>query len=157
MSLGLGLQASDVKTEDLGDGFVRITAPKYVVEIPKGWEVGRETSFGQREYMGADGEMGTMTGSAKGSNWDRLYQTSLFFIRRSMKGEPTPYKIVKAKQGYEAMTFNMMYEERPVARYVILMNDKEEILALSVKIPTKAKQKEMEKAFQRMVDTAKMR
>ncbi len=84
----------------------------YTLEVPEKWEVGEETSFGQREIrpdrerMGAKGtaERGSgadeksgekraikpqeatfssMTGPGLGKqSWDQLYQTSLFFITR---------------------------------------------------------------------------
>jgi len=145
------------KIVDLKDGFVRVLTTKYEVELPIGWQVGTETTFGQREFGSKkDGQMTAMTGSARESSWDQLYQTSLYFIKRSMKGSPTPFKISKSKQGYDAMSFSMMLDEVPVARYVILKNDKKDILALSVKIPSKSAKENLEGIFDRLVKTAKL-
>ena len=153
------LPSDTAKVVDLKDGFVQVSTAKYVVEIPKGWEIGEQTSFGQREFKPEkpeDGQLGTMTGSARNQSWESLYRTSLFFIQRSTPGVPTPFKISKSEQGYEAMSFSMMKEDVPSARYVILKNTKNEILALSVKIPSKDQQKTLEQVFDRLVKKAKM-
>ena len=148
----------DYEAIDLKDGFVRVNTKKYSVEIPKGWEVGEETGFGQREYVSKKGEMSTMTGSAVNRTWDQLYQTSLFFVRRSGAGEPTPYKLSKSAKGLDVMSFEMVNDKKqPVSKYVIFKNDKSEILALSVKIKDRSVEKDLEKAFERMVKTAEMK
>jgi len=140
---------------DLKDGYIRVETKKYTVEVPKGWEVGEETSFGQREFHSSKGEIGTMTGSAKGSNWDRLYNTSLYFIQRREKATPTPYKLGKNKKGYETMSFEMMGKDgKPTSKYVILKNAKEDILALSVRITQVKSENELKKAFDRLISTA---
>lgn len=142
---------------DLKDGFIRVETKKYTVEVPKGWEVGEETSFGQREFHSDKGELGTMTGSAKGATWDRLYNTSLYFIQRREKATPTPYRLGKNKKGYETMSFEMIGKDnKPTSKYVILKNSKEEILALSVRIMQGKSEKELAQAFERLVNTAVM-
>ncbi len=142
---------------DLKDGFIRVETKKYTVEVPKGWEVGEETSFGQREFHSDKGELGTMTGSAKGATWDRLYNTSLYFIQRREKATPTPYRLGKNKKGYETMSFEMIGKDnKPTSKYVILKNSKEEILALSVRIMPGKSEKELAQAFERLVNTAVM-
>ena len=142
---------------DLKDGYIRVETKKYTVEVPKGWEVGEESSFGQREFHSSKGEIGTMTGSAKGSNWDRLYNTSLYFIQRREKATPTPYKLGKNKKGYETMSFEMMGKDgKPTSKYVILKNAKEDILALSVRITQVKSETELNKAFDRLISTAVM-
>jgi uncharacterized protein YecE (DUF72 family) len=147
-----------VETTDLKDGFLRIETSKYVVEIPKGWEIGEETSFGQREFHSKKGELGTMTGGSTNSSWDQLYRTSLYFVTRSVPGKPTPYKLGKSKSGYETMSFEMQnVEKKPTAKYVIFKNTKSEILALSVRITDQKNATELEKAFDRMINTAKMK
>lgn len=157
MIFSLCISDDSTKVLDLKDGFVRVKTPKYEVEVPSGWEVGAQTSFGQREFSSKkDGQMSAMTGNAREQSWDQLYQTSLFFIKRSIKGTPTPFKVFKSKQGYEAISFSMVVDELPVARYVILKNDKKDILALSVKIPTKTARESLGAIFDRLVTTAKM-
>lgn len=148
----------DFELTDLKDGYVRIKTKKYSVEVPKGWEVGEETSFGQREYSSKKGEMSTMTGSAVNRTWDQLYQTSLYFITRSSAGTPTPYRLTKSEKGLDVMSFEMIDDnKKPVSKYVIFKNTKSEILALSVKIKDRKEEKELEKAFVRMVKTAEMK
>jgi hypothetical protein len=151
-----------------GDDYVVVDTPTYKMEVPKGWVVGEETPFGQREILPKEstdnvGMFTAMTGPGAGKgSWERLYQTSLFFIRRSYREKKvvaTPFKITKTKQGYEAAAWTMEDEnKRPLARYVILKNDKGDILALSVKIPdTKTGKKTMEKHFERMVASATLK
>lgn len=149
----------DYQMIDLKDGFVRISTSKYSVEIPKGWEVSEETSFGQREYQGKAGEMTTMTGSAANRTFDQLYQTSLFFITRSMPGgKPTPYRLSKSEKGLDVMSFEILNDEkRAVAKYVIFKNSKSQILALSVKFKDKKSEADVQKSFDRMVKTAEMK
>jgi hypothetical protein len=48
-------------------------------------------------------------------------------------------------------------KKQPVSKYVIFKNDKSEILALSVKIKDRSVEKDLEKAFERMVKTAEMK
>ena len=148
---------SDHSVTDLKDGFVRVKTPSYSVEIPKGWEVGQETSFGQREFMTRDGKFTAMTAPGGGKQgWERLYRTSLYFIKR---GNPdlkeTPYKISKTKQGYEAASFSMVDKKGfATERFVILKAANDNILALSVKIPSQAQEKDLAKAFDRLVKSA---
>lgn len=158
-AFALLLTASDAKIVDLKDGFVRVDTASYSLEVPKGWEVSPETSFGQREMTSSEGKMTAMTAAGGGrQGWEQLYRTSLFFIMREKKGQATPYKISKSSQGYEACTFSIL-DEKGFAdrRYVILKNPKtENILALSVKIPNQKKEKDLQAAFDRMVRTAKL-
>lgn len=148
----------EVEVVDLKDGFVRVKTAKYSVEVPKGWEIGEETSFGQREIVSDKGELGLMTGGKTRSSWEQLYQTSLYFIRRSSPGTPTPFRLGKNKRGYETMSFEMIdAEKRPLSKYVIFKNKESEILALSVKIPSQKSVKDMDRAFERLLNSAEMK
>ena len=46
---------ADVRIESLGDGYVRVIAPKYTVEVPEGWHVGDVTPYGSRDFEPATG------------------------------------------------------------------------------------------------------
>ena len=154
-SISFALMLAQVKTTDLKDGFVRVETSKYTIEVPKGWEVGAETSFGQREIVSNTGALTTMTGGASKLTWQQLYDTSLYFIRRTTKDEPTPFRIGKNKKGYETMSFEMVGKDKqPSSKYVILKNAKSEILALSVKIKSVKTEKEMNRIFERLISTA---
>ncbi|MFQ3586735.1 MAG: hypothetical protein SNJ74_01595 [Fimbriimonadaceae bacterium] len=150
---------ADARLTDLGDGFTRVETRAYTIEVPTGWTVGRETSFGQRDIRPASadaGALGVMTAGPTRASWDRLYETSLWFIRRETRGTPTPYEIGRTDQGYEACSFSILDERsRPVARYVLLRSPDERVLALSVKIPTADREKPLQAAFDRMVRTAR--
>ncbi|NDG88680.1 MAG: hypothetical protein EBY15_12140, partial [Gammaproteobacteria bacterium] len=70
----------------------------------------------------------------------------------------TPYKIVKTKQGYEAMSFSVLSKEGfAKSRYMILRAKNDDILALSVKVPSQQDEKDLVKAFDRLVVTAKLK
>ncbi len=158
LAIALVLGPGDAKIVDLKDGFVRVETPSYSLEVPKGWEVSRETSFGQREMTSNAGKMTAMTAAGGGKQgWEQLYRTSLFFIMREKKGNATPYQISKTKQGYEACSFSILdadgFADR---RYVILKNEVQNILALSVKIPERKLEKGLLAQFDRMVRTAKL-
>ncbi|HRJ27516.1 MAG TPA: hypothetical protein PLO61_08420 [Fimbriimonadaceae bacterium] len=147
----------DAKVVDLKDGFVRVESKDYTVEVPKDWKISDETPWGQRKAQGSGrAELGVMTGSAAGSTWERLYETSLFFIQREERGTPTPYKIEKTDQGLDAMTFSVKDRNGFASRrYVVIMNSDRRILALSVRIPTQAEEKKLDAYFQRMVKSAR--
>ncbi len=148
----------EAKLVDLKDGFVRVTTPSYVIEVPRGWVVGAETPFGQREFEKGEEKMSVMTARGAGAQgWDKLYQTSLFFISRSMPGtKPTPYKLGKTNRGVETCSFSMLDSSGfASARYVILKAANNNILALSVKIPGKQSANNLTKAFARMVESAR--
>lgn len=147
----------DAKIVDLKDGFVRVESKDYTVEVPKDWAISDETQWGQRKAKGGGtAELGVMTGSAAGSSWDRLYDTSLFFIMREEKGTATPYKIEKTDQGLDAMTFSVKDKNGFASRrYVVIMNKDKRILALSVRSPSKDDEKKLDGYFQRMVKSAR--
>lgn len=151
-------QVADATIVDLRDGFVRVKTSSYEVEVPKGWNVTRETSFGERTFRAEKGEMTAMTARGAGAQgWDRLYRTSLFFIQRSNPGKATPYELSKTAQGYEAASFSILNEDGfAKARYVILKHPNDNILALSVKIPDRRDERSLRAAFDRMVRTAKL-
>jgi hypothetical protein len=158
LAMAVLLGPGDAKIVDLKDGFVRVETSSYSLEVPKGWEVSRETAFGQREMTSDTGRMTAMTAAGGGKQgWEQLYRTSLYFIMREKKGNPTPYQISKTKQGYEACSFSILdsdgFADR---RYVILKNEVQNILALSVKIPDKKKETGLMAQFDRMVRTAKL-
>jgi hypothetical protein len=152
-------QASDAKIVNLADGFVRVETAAYSFEVPKGWAVGRETPWGARDLKPASGPgaLSAMTAGPSDAGWDQLYQTSLFFIRREAAGKPTPYKVEKTKQGYEACTFSMMDDEGFAnRRYVLLKTPSGKVLALSVKIPSRENEKTLQPIFSRFVTSAKI-
>lgn len=152
-------RANDTKTEDLKDGYVRVTTASYTLEVPKGWDVSGETSFGQREMSGAKTKMTAMTAGGGGgpTNWDQLYQTAVWFSTRE-GGKATPYKLSKSAQGYEAMSYTVVNENGfATNRYVILKAPKGAILALSVKIPDEKRESELMKHFDRLVKTASIK
>jgi len=159
MLLATLLILSETKIVDLKDGFVRVDTPSYTVEVPKGWEVTPETRFGQREFNGKTGNMSAMTAPGGGrQGWDRLYNTSLYFIGREMDAKPTPYKLGKTKQGYETASWSMLDKDGfAKARYVILKASNDNILALSVKIPDRKQERDLQSAFTRLVETAKLK
>ena len=149
--------ALDAKVTDLKDGFVKVVTPAYSLEVPKGWEVSKETPFGQREFDGPKGKMTAMTANAGPKpDWDQLYKTSMFFIMREKKGTATPYKLGKTDQGYNTCSFTISDESGFAdRRYVLLHCPKGPVLALSVKIPSKTEEKVLQAAFDRMVKTAR--
>lgn len=145
----------------------------YIMETPEGWEVGQETSFGQREIRpdkerGPDrgASLSSMTGPGLGrQSWQQLYETSLYFITRyapnGEKMKATPYKLGKSRQDFETCSWTMTnVDGKPLQRHVILKHSNGNILALSVKIPSSAAKESMERLeaiFQHMVDTAMVR
>jgi len=158
----LAFQGRDFTVTDLKDGFQRIETAAYVIEIPKGWEVQRETPWGSREIKGEPGAFSAMTGKGAGKQgWDQLYRTSLYFVMRSRENAgntATPYKIVKTKQGYDAMSFSVVDKAGfAQSRYMILKAADDDILALSVKVPNQKAEKDLVKSFDRMVVTAKLK
>lgn len=150
---------TDARLIDLKDGFTRVETRAYTIEVPTGWTVSRETSFGQRDIRPASadaGTLGVMTAGPTRASWDSLYETSLWFIRREMRGTATPYQISKTEQGYEACSFSILDDQsRPIARYVLLKSPDGRVLALSVKIPVADREKPLQAAFDRMVRTAR--
>lgn len=152
-------QTSDAKVIDLKDGFVRVETKEYSFEVPKGWEVGSQTSWGARDLTpdkGA-GSMGAMTAPPSTQSWDRLYQTSLYFIMREKPGKATPYVLGKVPQGYETMSFQVADPDGFASRrYVILKAKTNQVLALSVKIPGKSEEKKFTVIFDRMIKSAKI-
>ena len=155
-------QTPDYTSTDLKDGFQRIETDAYVIEIPNGWAVKRQTPWGAREITGGPGEFSAMTGRGAGKQgWEQLYRTSLFFVMRAegySGAKATPYKIVKTKQGYDAMSFSVVDKDGfAKSRYMILKAADDDILALSVKIPNAKAEKDLVKTFDRMVVTAKLK
>lgn len=156
--LALSDLPKDVKVVDLKDGYVRASTPKYSVEIPKGWAVTAETPWGDRKMRGEDGQLGVMTAGPTTDTWDELYRTSLFFINREERGTATPYTLGKTGQGYESMSFSVKNTEGFASRrYVLVKNDKGLALALSVRILKQDDEKTMQKHFDRMVQSARIK
>jgi hypothetical protein len=158
----LATQTADFTAVKLKDGFQRIETASYSIEIPQGWEVEKEMPWGAREISGPTGGFSAMTGKgAAKRGWEQLYQTSLYFIMRNpgeSGSKATPYKIVKTKQGYEAMSFSVLSKEGfAKSRYMILRAKNDDILALSVKVPSQQNEKDLVKAFDRLVVTAKLK
>jgi hypothetical protein len=157
IALLLGQVPLDAKLVPLKDGYVRVETSAYSLEVPKGWVVSKETSFGQREFDGPKGSMTAMTANAGPKpDWDRLYQTSLYFIMREKRGKATPYTLGKTDQGFNTCSFTILddsgFADR---RYVLLHSPKGALLALSVKIPDKKLESELQATFDRMVKSAK--
>lgn len=151
--------AEDSKVTDLKDGYIRVETPSYIIEVPKGWNVSEETPWGARKaYPAKGGELGVMTAPPGRQSWDRLYQTSLFFIMREDSGTPTPYRIEKTKSGLEAMVFAVKnkegFEDR---RYFMIKHEEKGLLALSVRIPSRDAEKQWAAHFRRMIDTAQFK
>lgn len=100
--------------------------------------------------------MGAMTAPPSGATWDQLYRTSLYFILREESGTPTPYRLGQSPQGYASLSFEV--EKQPGfsdRRYVLLKSKSGALLALSVKIPSKAEEREYRRTFDRMVESAR--
>lgn len=135
----------------------RIDAPKYSLDVPKGWTVGAETPWGARDIVPSEGKgkLGAMTAGPTDASWKSLYDTSLGFILRERKGKATPFRLGKSKSGYESMSFEVLdadgFADR---RYVVLKNKGGNALALSVRIPSRKAEPEYVAAFRRMVDSA---
>lgn len=137
--------------------FVRVDTPRYSMDVPKGWTVGEETPWGARDILreGDKGKFGAMTAGPTTASWEQLYRTSLGFILREEKGEPTPFRTGKSKKGFETMSFEVKNDKGFASRrYVLLKNKDGRALALSVKIPSLAEEKEYATKFRRMVDSA---
>jgi hypothetical protein len=140
--------------------FVTFESDRYSFEVPKGWNVGKETPWGARDVVpgNGSGKLGAMTAGPTRASWEELYRTSLYFIKREGEGKETPFRIGKTKQGYESMSFEMINKDGWAdRRYTLLKNDAGSALALSVKIPTRKDEKQYAQWFQHMVDTAKLR
>lgn len=148
-----------------------IKTESYTLQIPKGWMMSDETPWGARQIRppSSEGELGagslsTMTGRGAGrQSWDRLYQTSLYFIMRGTGGRemrPTPYSMLTTQQGYEACAWDMIGEkDLLLQRHAILRHTNGNILAVSVKFPKNASEsirKQLDRHFWHMVHTAKL-
>ncbi|MFM9872861.1 MAG: hypothetical protein ACKVQS_05275 [Fimbriimonadaceae bacterium] len=156
LSIPFGQTTPDAKLIDLADGYVRVEAKTYSMEVPKGWVVEAETRWGQRKIApSGGGELGAMTAPPSQQSWDELYDTALYFIMRDEKGTATPYEKVKTKRGYEAASFSVLDKEGfAKRRYMMIKEPTKGLLALSVKIPDQKSEKEWAGHFKRMVDTA---
>lgn len=151
----------DAKVTPLKDGWVKVTSSAYSIEVPSGWKVTEETPWGQRKMApkGADGELGVMTAPPSQQSWERLYQTSLFFIlRENPRDKAQPYKLVKREDGLEAASFSVINPEGfAYKRYFLLKHPEKGLLALSVRIPDKKDEADWEKRFARLIKTAEFR
>lgn len=140
--------------------YVLIDTPIYSFEVPKGWTVGKESPWGQRDIKptASAGKLGAMTAGRTDRSWDDLYNTSLYFIQREKEGKPTPYSKGKTARGYESIRFAVAnakgFQDR---HYVLMKNGQGDALALSVNIPSPADEKAYLKHFQHMVDTTKIK
>jgi hypothetical protein len=168
-----GQRRKGAVTKKMTTPYRKIETKNYVIETPEGWEVGQETSFGQREIRPAketkadrDASMSSMTGPGLGrQSWQQLYETSLYFITRyaanGQKMQATPFTLGQSRLGFETCTWTMTDPDGlPLQRHVILKHSNGNILALSVKIPSAAameSKERLEAIFQHMVDTAVVR
>ena len=137
-----------------------VDTSKYSFEIPKGWDLGDETPWGARDILPKQeaGKMGAMTAGPTKATWAELYKTSLYFIQREAKGDPTPFRTGKTKLGYECMSFEVLNKDKFAnRRYTLLKNSAGSALALSINIPSKTVEKKYLEMFQHMVDTAKIK
>jgi len=142
----------------------RVEAPRYAVEVPKGWIVGEDSPFGQRELRPpADASestvsMSTMVVPGLGrQTWDELYTTLNYDILRyaptGSKMKPLPYKLGETRQGIDSCSWTMDDPAGlPVQRRVILKRPDGDILALSVKLPASAG-KQVRSRLEMMFDT----
>lgn len=140
--------------------YLLVETPKYSFEIPKGWNLGDETPWGARDILPKSeaGKMGAMTAGPTKASWAELYKTSLYFIQRESKGDPTPFRTGKTKLGYECMSFEVLNKEKFAnRRFTLLKNAAGSALALSINIPSKADEKKYAEMFKHMVDTAKIK
>lgn len=155
----IGMQGKDYSVVDLEDGFVRLETKTYSIEVPKGWEIGKETPWGDRKVTPSNGgQLGAMTAPPSQQSWEELYQTALYFINREEKGKATPFEKVKTKRGYEAASFSVLDDEGfAKRRFVMVKHPEKGLLALSVKITDKKQEKELASYFKRMVDTAEFK
>jgi len=160
-------------TKKVTTTYRKIDTKYYMIETPSGWDVGEETSFGQREIrpmknttVDRNASMSSMTGPGLGKqSWQQLYETSLYFITRyaphTQQMRATPFIIQKSRQGFETCAWTMTTSEGILLqRHIILKHPNGNILALSVKIPQDAAKKskdQLEEIFQHMVDTAVVR
>jgi len=149
---------ADVRIEPLGDGYVRVIAPKYTVEVPEGWHVGDVTPYGSRDFEPATGagDMNVMTAPPSESTWEDTYRTALYFILRNNPTDtPTPYDVQQRDDGIEAATFVVHNREGfAYRRFVLLKHPAKGLLALSVRIPSKDDEAAWQSSFDRMVQTA---
>jgi hypothetical protein len=140
--------------------YILVKTEKYSFEIPRGWSVGEETPWGARDMVPSEGsgKLGAMTAGPTKASWDELYRTSLYFIQREEKGKPTPFRTGKTKQGYECMSFEVAQASGFVnRRFTLLKDGSGNALALSVKIPSAAQEKQYLADFKHMVDSAKLK
>ena len=154
----VGIQVpKDATVVDLGDGYAKVTTASYSIEVPKGWEVSAETPWGQRKAQPVQGggELGVMTAPPGRQTWEQLYETSLYFILRESKGEATPYRLSKTKSGLEAATFEVLDGDGFASRrYVLIRDEANGLLALSVSVPSRKADKLWSKHFKRLIETA---
>ena len=143
---------NDAKQSIPAKGFTLVDTDKYVIQVPTGWTVGKETPWGARDITpeSGPGKMGAMTAGPTTDGWDALYKTSLFFIKREEPGSAT--------QGYECMSFEVKNKDGFASRrYTLLKDARGNALALSIKIPTPGQEKAFKAMFKHMVDTAKIK
>lgn len=151
---------NDLRTSKLSKDFTLVETSKYSIEVPDGWTVGKQTPWGARTITPNQGrgEFGAMTAGPSKDGWDKLYQTSLFYIKREEPGVETPYVVGRTKQGYECISFDVKDSSGFAARrYTLIRDSKGYVLALSIKIPSPSLEKVFVAQFQHMVDTAKIR
>lgn len=148
-----------MKSSQVSKDFNLVETPKYSIEVPVGWTVGKQTPWGARDItpdQGA-GQFGAMTAGPTKDGWEKLYQTSLFFIKREEPGVETPYVVGRTKRGYECISFEVKNSEGFAARrYTLLKDAKGFVLALSIKIPSIKEERRFVALFQHMVDSAKI-
>ena len=137
---------------------MRVTAPKYTVEVPTGWEVGAVTPWGSRDFEPKDGkgDINVMTAPPSDASWEDTYKTALYFIlRNNPQDKPSAFKIYEREDGLEAAAFVVRNPEGfAYRRFVMLKHPEKGLMALSVKIPSQEAEGEWQEAFQRLAETA---
>src|SRR5687767_764 len=95
LSLASFTSSDDARVEELGDGYMRVITKEYSLEVPKGWTVSKQTSYGERTIKGKSGSLGAMTAPPATDPWEKLYSTAIYYVRMETKDKPTDYKLTK--------------------------------------------------------------
>jgi hypothetical protein len=165
---GGSCRGSAAKPAEPAAKFRTMDTAAFTLQVPSGWVVSEETPWGARDIRPEkSGEMGgasmsSMTGPGLGrSSWDRLYDTSLYFITRGEKAgalKASPYEVGRSPKGFEMCSWTMSDARgNTVQRHAILKHTNGNILALSAKTPPAASAADASKLngmFRHMLETA---
>ncbi len=159
-AIGAQADRTDAQLKKSSNGFTVVETDKYIIEVPDGWAVGKETPWGARDITPktGPGQLGAMTAGPTKAGWDQLYKTSLFFIKQEEPGTETPFRTGKTKHGYDSMSFDVKNKDGFFnRRYTLIRNTAGNVLALSIRIPSPEAEKTFGEMFKHMVDTAKLK